>query len=107
VRGETERGSWYAHARISSLGYTGAIEVEHLIDPLDWDALGMRASGSHSVSFEDVRLPGSALGGGFPAGRAEDYMVRNLAAGAFHAASSAGIAEAAHAVAIDGLVRRV
>ena len=23
----------------------------------DWDALGMRASGSHSVSFEDVRLP--------------------------------------------------
>ena len=26
----------------------------------DWDALGMRASGSHSVSFEDVQLP--ALG---------------------------------------------
>ena len=23
----------------------------------DWDALGMRASGSHSVSFEDVQLP--------------------------------------------------
>jgi alkylation response protein AidB-like acyl-CoA dehydrogenase len=73
----------------------------------DWDALGMRASGSHSVSFEGVRLPGSALGGGFPVGRAEDYMVRNLAAGALHAASSAGIAEAAHAVAIDGLARRV
>ena len=31
----------------------------------DWDALGMRASGSHSVSFEDVQLPGSALRGGF------------------------------------------
>ena len=36
----------------------------------DWDALGMRASGSHSVSFEDVRLPADALRGGFPAGDA-------------------------------------
>jgi alkylation response protein AidB-like acyl-CoA dehydrogenase len=72
----------------------------------DWDALGMRASGSHSVSFEDVRLPRSALGGGFPVGDAEDYMVRNLAAGAFHAAASLGIAEAAHAVAVDGVARR-
>ena len=27
----------------------------------DWDALGMRASGSQSVSFEDVQLPASAL----------------------------------------------
>ena len=32
----------------------------------DWDALGMRASGSQSVSFEDVRLPPAALRGGFP-----------------------------------------
>jgi alkylation response protein AidB-like acyl-CoA dehydrogenase len=73
----------------------------------DWDALGMRASGSHSVSFDDVRLPGSALGGGFPVGRAEDYMLRNLVAGGFHAAASAGIAEAAHRFAVDGLARRV
>jgi alkylation response protein AidB-like acyl-CoA dehydrogenase len=72
----------------------------------DWDALGMRASGSHSVSFEDVRLPGSALGAGFPVGRAEDYMARNLVAGGFHAAASVGIAEAAHAVATGGLARR-
>ena len=34
----------------------------------DWDALGMRASGSNSVSFEDVHLPASALRGGFPIG---------------------------------------
>ena len=73
----------------------------------DWDALGMRASGSHSVSFEDVRLPGAALGGGFPVGKADDYMLRNLAAGGFHAASSAGIAEAAHRTAVDGLARRI
>ena len=73
----------------------------------DWDALGMRASGSHSVSFEDVRLPASALGGGFPVGRADEYMTRNLVAGGFHAAASAGIAEEAHRSAIDGLARRV
>jgi alkylation response protein AidB-like acyl-CoA dehydrogenase len=73
----------------------------------DWDALGMRASGSNSVSFEDVRLPRAALGGGFPVGNAEDYMLRNLAAGGFHAASSAGIAEAAHRTAVDGLARRI
>jgi alkylation response protein AidB-like acyl-CoA dehydrogenase len=73
----------------------------------DWDALGMRASGSHSVSFEDVRLPGSALGAGFPVGRAEDYTARNLVAGGFHAAASVGIAEAAHAVATGGVARRV
>ena len=73
----------------------------------DWDALGMRASGSGSVSFDDVRLPAEALGGGFPVGRAEDYMVRNLVAGALHAAASLGIAEAAHGVAVDGLAARI
>jgi alkylation response protein AidB-like acyl-CoA dehydrogenase len=73
----------------------------------DWDALGMRASGSHSVTFEDVRVPDSALGGGFPVGHAGAYIVRNISAGAFHAASSAGIAEAAHATAVGGLARRL
>ena len=73
----------------------------------DWDALGMRASGSGSVSFDDVRLPAEALGGGFPVGRADDYMVRNLVAGGLHAASSLGIAEAAHRVAVEGVARRV
>ena len=32
----------------------------------DWDALGMRASGSQSVSFEDVRLPGRRCAGASP-----------------------------------------
>ena len=63
----------------------------------DWDALGMRASGSHSVSFENVRLPPSALRGGFPVGDAVEYMERNLDAGLFHAAAALGIAESAHA----------
>ena len=37
----------------------------------DWDALGMRASGSHSVTFADAEIPHSALRGGFAAGDAE------------------------------------
>ena len=72
----------------------------------DWDALGMRASGSHSVSFEEVRLPLSALRGGFPVGNAIEYMERNLSAGLFHAAAGLGIAESAHASVATGLARR-
>jgi alkylation response protein AidB-like acyl-CoA dehydrogenase len=73
----------------------------------DWDALGMRASGSQSVSFEDVRLPEGALRGGFPAGRLTgDWMDRNLNAGAFHAAASVGIAEAAHDGVLEALASR-
>lgn len=61
----------------------------------DWDALGMRASGSQSVSFEGVELPAAALRGGFPAGDARGYMEVYGSAGLFHAAASLGIAEAA------------
>jgi alkylation response protein AidB-like acyl-CoA dehydrogenase len=61
----------------------------------DWDALGMRASGSHSVTFAGVELPAAALRGGFHAGDAVAYMERNLANGLFHAAASLGIAESA------------
>jgi alkylation response protein AidB-like acyl-CoA dehydrogenase len=59
----------------------------------DWDALGMRASGSHSVTFSGVELPAAALRGGFLAGDATAYMDRNLVAGLFHASASLGIAE--------------
>jgi alkylation response protein AidB-like acyl-CoA dehydrogenase len=72
----------------------------------DWDALGMRASGSHSVSFDDVRLPAEALRGGFPAGDAVPYMERNLTAGLFHASASLGIAESAHALVVRKLGAR-
>jgi alkylation response protein AidB-like acyl-CoA dehydrogenase len=72
----------------------------------DWDALGMRASGSNSVSFQDVRIPLSALQGGFPTGDAVEYMERNLTAGLFHAAAALGIAESAHASASATLARR-
>ena len=63
----------------------------------DWDALGMRASGSHSITLDDVRLPAAALRGGFAAGEPAPYLERNLASGLFHAPASLGIAEAAFA----------
>jgi alkylation response protein AidB-like acyl-CoA dehydrogenase len=68
----------------------------------DWDALGMRASGSNSVSFEAVALPESGVRGGFPAGDPVPYIERNLLAGLFHAAASLGIAESADAIARRG-----
>ncbi|MDA0161963.1 acyl-CoA dehydrogenase family protein [Solirubrobacter ginsenosidimutans] len=71
----------------------------------DWDALGMRASGSHSVTFDAVALPAAALRGGFPVGDADGYMSRNLNAGLFHAAASLGIAEAAQDQALQAARR--
>jgi L-evernosamine nitrososynthase len=72
----------------------------------DWDALGMRASGSHSVTFADVSIPRSGLRGGFIAGDADAYMERNLLAGLFHASASLGIAESAASVAVEAASRR-
>lgn len=72
----------------------------------DWDALGMRASGSHSVTFDDVELPAAALRGGFPVGNAVPYMERNLTAGLLHASATLGIAERAHALAVGKLAKR-
>jgi alkylation response protein AidB-like acyl-CoA dehydrogenase len=72
----------------------------------DWDALGMRASGSNSVTLTDVDLPESALRGGFPVGAAVPYMERNLTAGLFHASASLGIAEASDSLANRKIVER-
>jgi L-evernosamine nitrososynthase len=72
----------------------------------DWDALGMRASGSHSVTFTAVDVPAAALRGGFPAGDAEAYMDRNLVAGLFHASASLGIAESAVATTTGAVAKR-
>jgi alkylation response protein AidB-like acyl-CoA dehydrogenase len=70
----------------------------------DWDALGMRASGSNSVSFRDVHLPESALRGGFPAADATGFIQRNLPNGLFHAAASLGIAEASQSAVVQRLI---
>ena len=61
----------------------------------DWDALGMRASGSHSITLSGVDVPSGAVRGGFPTGEAVPYLDRNITSGLFHASASLGIAEAA------------
>ncbi len=73
----------------------------------DWDALGMRASGSNSVSLKGVELPESGVRGGFRAGDPLPYMERNLVSGLFHAAASLGIAESADQAARQGIVGRI
>jgi alkylation response protein AidB-like acyl-CoA dehydrogenase len=73
----------------------------------DWDALGMRASASGSVSFHDVRIGHESLRDGFAAGRySAPFLERYTASGAFHTAAALGIAEAAHARATSLLTRR-
>jgi alkylation response protein AidB-like acyl-CoA dehydrogenase len=73
----------------------------------DWNALGMRASGSNSVSLDGVKLPASGVRGGFAAGDPLPYMERNLYAGLFHAAASLGIAESADTIARRGIAGRI
>jgi alkylation response protein AidB-like acyl-CoA dehydrogenase len=63
----------------------------------DWDALGMRASGSHSITLDGVEVPAAGVRGGFRTGEAVPYLDRNLTSGLFHASASLGIAEAAFA----------
>jgi alkylation response protein AidB-like acyl-CoA dehydrogenase len=73
----------------------------------DWDALGMRASGSNSISLDGVELPESGVRGGFRVGDPLPYMERNLVAGLFHAAASLGIAESADTIARQGSAGRI
>jgi len=73
----------------------------------DWNALGMRASGSNSVSLEAVELPESGVRGGFRAGDPLPYMERNLVSGLFHASASLGIAEQADQLARRGIAGRI
>src|SRR2546423_13741838 len=73
----------------------------------DWDAMGMRASGSNSVSFDGVELPEAGVRGGFRAGDPVPYMERSLVSGLFHASASLGIAESADAIALRGVTGRI
>jgi alkylation response protein AidB-like acyl-CoA dehydrogenase len=89
----------YGYAQVPAR--TAGVEIHG-----DWDALGMRASGSHSVTFAGVEVPHSALRGGFATGDGAAYMDRNLVAGLFHASASLGIAEGAAAAAAGAVAGR-
>ncbi len=73
----------------------------------DWDALGMRASGSVTVSFADVHIAREGLRDRLPLGEVSDpFLERNLNSGPLHASSPLGIAESAHDDAIAALRKR-
>jgi alkylation response protein AidB-like acyl-CoA dehydrogenase len=95
-----EAGERYAYAMVPAT-------AEGVVVHDDWDALGMRASGSNSISLEGVELPESGVRGGFRAGDPLPYMERNLVAGLFHGASSLGIAESADEIARGGIAERM
>src|SRR5215204_2855249 len=90
----------YAYAMVPT-------DASGVVVHVDWDALGMRASGSNSVSLERVELPESGVRGGFLAGDPLPYIERNLVAGLFHAAASLGIAESADQLARQGIAGRI
>jgi alkylation response protein AidB-like acyl-CoA dehydrogenase len=73
----------------------------------DWDALGVRASGSVSVTFDDAPLP-FPPGHGTPCGvLTAEYLEQSVAWGAAHASVSLGIAEAAHREPVTAMGRRL
>jgi alkylation response protein AidB-like acyl-CoA dehydrogenase len=98
--GDGEGSERYAYAMVPT-------DAPGVVVNDDWDALGMRASGSNSISLEGVQLPEAGVRGGFRAGEPLPYMERNLVAGLFHAAASLGIAESADQVARRGIAGRV
>lgn len=75
----------------------------------DWDALGMRTSGSHSVTFDGVRIAVEQLQDALPFGRADRaWLDRYLTSGLGHASATLGIAESAHArITTSNVDRRV
>ena len=81
---------------------TPGMEIKH-----NWDALGMRGSGSHDVVFENCRITDAALVGRAPCG---SWTEQNLEIGAFASlglvAAFLGIAEAARDMTIGMLKTR-
>ena len=72
----------------------------------DWDALGMRASASVSVTFDDCRIP-NAPGRGASAGViSAEYLEQTLTSGPAHATASLGVAEGAHRTVVDAIEER-
>jgi alkylation response protein AidB-like acyl-CoA dehydrogenase len=73
------------------------------VDPRDdWDALGMRASGSQSIVFSDVFVPGgSEIDFGPWGGPSATGLLGQVAGGSGLTGAFLGIAEAAHALAVD------
>ncbi|MGB2694857.1 MAG: acyl-CoA dehydrogenase family protein [Dehalococcoidia bacterium] len=92
-------------------GYVNALAIVPKATPgvtvLDnWDAMGMRASGSHDVTFEDVRVPAASLIPGGPWGSLNGAGADMTISFNFSLpVCFLGIAEAARALAVELAMR--
>lgn len=66
----------------------------------DWDAMGMRDSGSCSLVFDNVPVPREPANGSLAGIITSAYLEQYLTSGASHAAAATGIAESAHQLAV-------
>lgn len=73
----------------------------------DWDAIGMRASASGTMTLRGVELEPDGVRDGFATGHFTTALYdRFLTSGAFHAAAALGVAESAHTRSVEALARR-
>jgi len=92
-------------------GYINALAIVPKATPgvtviENWDAVGMRASGSHDVTFEDVRVPASSLVPGGPWGGLNGATADMTISFNFSLpVCFLGIAEAARSLAIELAMR--
>ena len=83
------------------------MDTSGLLPQDDWDALGMRSSGSQSVVFKDAWIPESALGRMGPWGKwSLKYLEFRAIANIVLVGAFLGIAEAAHDIALAKLLTR-
>ena len=83
------------------------MDTPGLIPQNDWDALGMRGSGSQSVVFEDAWVPDSAFNRMGPWGKwSLQYLEFRAIANIVLVGAFLGIAEAAHDIALAKLLTR-
>jgi alkylation response protein AidB-like acyl-CoA dehydrogenase len=73
----------------------------------NWDAMGMRASASHDITFEDVRVPDVSVLGGLPWGKLDaSFAEMNASVNLGLIATFLGMAEAARDHALELTKRR-
>ena len=66
----------------------------------DWNAMGMRDSGSCSLVFDNVAVPREPANGSLAGIITSEYLEQYFTSGASHAAAATGVAESAHDLAV-------
>jgi len=96
ARTRTEEGAWRAGAGLVPRGTPG----QNILD--NWDALGMRASGSHDITYENCVIPSELFNAEGDWGDwSEDFLVIATVGNVGLLGAFVGIAESAHGVAVE------